>query len=212
VTTRAPRSASLASTITVVSLATVSFATALALRDAVNVWLTTSIAAMVALMMTRLGDPEAFQEFRRLRARAAWAAVGIALLMIAATYLLYAESYRVPGLQPQVRELYLVFTSEPGRYGAAPIIAFVVLAEEVVWRGVLLRALEQRVGPLGQVVLATLLYSLMQAASGSWVLWGLSVLLGLVWTLQRVLYRTWAAPLITHLIWDGTVMILYPLH
>jgi membrane protease YdiL (CAAX protease family) len=53
-------------------------------------------------------------------------------------------------------------------------------------------------------------YALAQAGTGSWIVVALAFACGTFWTLQRYYTGSLLSPLISHLIWSQTVLLLYP--
>jgi membrane protease YdiL (CAAX protease family) len=132
--------------------------------------------------------------------------------MVCATHLSYAPAIEaVPALAHEARLLYARLDEPPGRWSAVPLIVLVVIAEELVWRGVAYPHVERRFGRLAAVAIVTITYGIPQLGSGSWLLVLLALACGFVWTLQRAATGRVAAPLLTHLTWTVSVMLLFPL-
>ena len=120
-------------------------------------------------------------------------------VMIAATYLLYPVLARVaPFIGSDTTRLYAAFRV-PSLATAAIAIGPVVLAEELVWRGVVQGALVRRAGRWQGVTLAAAAYALAHAPLGSSTLVMLAFACGL------------APALVAHLAWDVTVLLWLPL-
>ena len=189
------------------------FGLAIALRDDIDPWWSNGAAALVAIAMAcaTLGQ--------RLRARlkASWRVIAIAtavgLLMVACTHLgFWLISRVVPAFEQQVAQLYTeVEQSSPGLAITAPLTVVVVFAEELVWRGVAIELLLARLSPPITAVVAVLLYALPQLIGGSWVLVGAALVVGTVFTVQRMRTRRLAAPFIAHAIWSVAIFNLAPL-
>lgn len=136
--------------------------------------------------------------------------VGVGLVMTLATYPMFRLAANlIPGLNSVVESLYAA-----ARTTTLPIamawVSVMVLAEEVLWRGVLLDALEHRMGRHAAFGLSVLSYALAQLGSGSWVVFALALVCGTLWTLERKLAGSLLPSLISHLIWTQTVILLYP--
>jgi membrane protease YdiL (CAAX protease family) len=133
------------------------------------------------------------------------------VVMTAATYLLYPPFVgMMPDLAAGTRELYHLFNSGP-----APIrmtlLPLVILAEEVVWRGLVQSAAEPRVGRIPAAVLTAGLYSLAHLPVGSPLLAGIAWCCGLYWGLLRAGTGSLWVPLLAHALWDALVMAAFPL-
>lgn len=134
-----------------------------------------------------------------------------AIVMVSATYFLYAF---LGGLLPVLREhtakLYLVFQSTPSALALA-LLPLVILGEELVWRGAMQEALEARLGLVWGTLLTAGVYALAHAPVGSPLLTLLALACGLYWGALRAASGSLVAPLIAHLAWDAAVMVLWPL-
>ena len=134
------------------------------------------------------------------------------LVLTAATFGAYScVRHAIPEVASEVRRLYGLLTAPPGPRAAIPLLTLAVLGEELVWRGVLYPALTQRMSRPVAVGIATLLYALPQAGSGSWLLVALALGCGSLWTLQREWTNGLLAPTITHLGWSLCLFVVAPL-
>jgi membrane protease YdiL (CAAX protease family) len=135
-------------------------------------------------------------------------AVGVA--MTALTYPAFQLAVKVlPSLDAQVQELYhgARTTTLPK---ALAWVSAVILAEEVLFRGVLPRALSHVTGSRNAYVLAVVAYTLAQLGSGSFIVALLALVCGTIWTLLRVRTQSLLPALIAHAIWTPITLLLYP--
>jgi uncharacterized protein len=194
-------------------LASVAFAAALASRGSLSIWVGTGAAAVVAAAVAAWAAGGRLREL--LRPRGAALVVGLAsgALLAAVSHLAYRLAVdTVPMLRPLVAALYGELRATPGPLAALPILAVVVLAEELVWRGLAVDVLAAaRLGPLAQVAGSTLLYAAPLAFSGSPVLVLVGTSCGVVWSALRVTTGGLAAPLTCHLVWAVAVLVAWPL-
>ena len=132
--------------------------------------------------------------------------------MTLATYPLYAVACAIyPGLRVDVAVLYGAARETP-LAESLPWVLAIIVAEELLWRGALLEAFARRVSPLAAMALSVATYCLAQAGTGSWIVTLLALVCGTLWTLQRHLTRSVLSPLIAHLIWTPTVILLLPVN
>lgn len=139
-------------------------------------------------------------------------AVGVAVgvLMTVATYPVYRlASHYLPGLDSYVNALYRSAATAPLAVELA-WVCVIILAEELLWRGFVLEQLERRLPHAIAVIACVLVYVLAQLGSSSWVVGAMAAVCGLVWTLERKWTDSLLAPLISHLIWTPTVILLHP--
>jgi len=132
--------------------------------------------------------------------------------MTLATYPLYALACAIyPGLRIDVAVLYGAARDTP-LAEALPWVLAIIVAEELLWRGALLEAFARRVSPHAAMVLSVATYCVAQAGTGSWIVTLLALVCGTLWTLQRHVTRSLLSPLIAHLIWTPTVILLLPVN
>ncbi|AKF09525.1 type II CAAX prenyl endopeptidase Rce1 family protein [Sandaracinus amylolyticus] len=199
-----PRVAWLAFAISLVALSA-----SLAIRSEVSVWVSTAAAGAIGIAATLVTT--------RIEVRVSprWIVIGAAsgLAMAIATHVLYPIGVAiVPGLEREVAALYDELRAPPGPRAAVPLLLLVVLAEELVFRGLLVALLERwGVKRSAVLVAATALYTVPQIAGGSLVLIALAIACGALWTWQRQLSGGIVVPLITHALWDVIVLVLVPL-
>lgn len=135
-------------------------------------------------------------------------AVGVA--MTALTYPVFALAVRfMPSLEAQVAGLYQ-FASTTSLGKALFWVATLVVAEEVLFRQVLPRALQLWAAPRVAFTLAVIAYAFAQLGSGSWIVFLLALVCGAVWTALRVYTGSITPSLIAHGIWTPTVIVLVP--
>jgi membrane protease YdiL (CAAX protease family) len=186
---------------------------ALALRGELGVWLGTGVAAFFGIGVVMLLAPREIGA--RLRLSGRWFGLSLVIggAMVIATHVLYAVAvFVLPALELEVSALYQNLYDPPGPYAALPVLLVVVLAEELVFRGLLIALLERReLGPSALVPIGTAFYVMPQLASGSWVLAGLAAVCGALWTWQRLASGSISAPLVTHVIWDSLIFVGWPL-
>lgn len=194
----------------VIVASTLAFGSALAARRFMNVWITIAISAGLAIALAASrGRP--VRPLSRAAVRDVVLGLVFGALMSAATILIVPITVSwIPGLDLQIGQLYADLQDPPGPIRAIPILLAAVVAEELVWRGVLVRRMRAR-SPTTIILIASLAYAIPQVFSGSWVLVALALVCGLVWTAQRVIAGSLILPLITHVVWDLAIFIAWPL-
>jgi membrane protease YdiL (CAAX protease family) len=163
----------------------------------------------VCMVLWRL-RPRALARWLAFTPRACLTGVVVGVAMTLATYPVYhLLAGWIPGMAEHVRDLYSSARTAP--LGVALVwVVIIIAAEELLWRGVLLAALDRAL-PMAWAVLGSVaLYTGAQLGSGSWVMGVMAAVCGFVWTLERIWSRSLLAPLISHLIWTPTVILLVP--
>ena len=199
---------------------------------ALELWSTLALTALWIIMISRFGEGDVYSvmgpfacvvcalclALRRrellgsFRASAGGVLSGIAVgvLMTALTYPAFQLAVQVlPSLDAQVQDLYRGARSTTLPKALAWVTA-IVLAEEVLFRGVLPKALCQLTQPRNAYALAVIAYTLAQLGSGSFIVALLALTCGTIWTVLRVRTKSLLPALIAHAIWTPTTILLYP--
>lgn len=194
---------------------TLLFGLAVALRHRFDPWLTNLLAGLLsgsaALLVLR-------HRLRRLLAFQ-WPSVLLAMTTGVAMVLLTHIGYRVlvvlvPQLDAVVKRLYFdIAQTAPPMALMVPLIILIVVAEELVWRGVTFDLLEEQQSRsrVQLIFISTLLYALPQLIGGSWILVGAALSIGMLLGLQRALCGRLTEAMITHAIWSVGIFGLVPL-
>jgi len=195
-----------------ITFATIAFACAVFFRESVNPWLSTTLAALVSLVLV---SPQTKSELRALadvQLRAVLLAGALGGLLAGLTHAVYqlADAY-APVLTSGVPGLYTALEATPGPQLAMPLVVLVVFAEELIWRGVVIQKLRERLADAWVFVAAVALYVLPQLPSGSWELVLAASGLGGIFAWQRMATGRLADPLVTHLVWSLGVFCVFPL-
>lgn len=148
---------------------------------------------------------------RALVPRARDVALGLALgaASLVATHVAFPFVARLlPSLAAHVKSLYALAAVTP--LVLVPV-ALIVVAEELVWREALPRALGAHMGPAASLTLATLLYAAAQLGAGSAWLALAALGLGALWSACAWWTRALAAPIVCHATWTLGVLGFWPL-
>lgn len=196
-----------------VAVATAGFTVALLTKETWNVWLVTGLAAAVSLALAAWSDGRRLLAVLRPRKRDLAAGLGGGVLLVLATHLLYPlADGLLPAFGRLVTYLYADISAPPGPRAALPLTAFVVLAEEAIWRGVLMEELRNRLRRRRlRMTVATLLYAVPHILAGIPVLILAALAMGGVWTALRMATGRLVAPLLCHLVWSMTIFAIWPL-
>jgi len=136
--------------------------------------------------------------------------VAAGLVMAAGTHVLYGPVTRaLPWLVTDIDGLYRAFAG-PGRVVAALLMPLVVIAEELVWRGVVYSALADRLGRVPAVLGGTLLYAAAHTPIGSAALVMACLGAGLCWTALRAVTGQLSTAVVAHIVWDVAVLVIWP--
>jgi membrane protease YdiL (CAAX protease family) len=132
------------------------------------------------------------------------------VVMTLATYPAFRIARELaPALGPTVRALYAA-ASARDLTSALAWTVLIIVAEELLWRGLLLDVLDERIPARFASALSIASYALAQLGSGSFIVLLLALVCGTLWTVQRRMTGSIIAPLIAHSIWSPTVILLWP--
>jgi membrane protease YdiL (CAAX protease family) len=151
-----------------------------------------------------------------------WAGVGGAAIGLGIAALFLAGPLLTPLLRPSVRSesagfaqavggLYTIFHAAGARWALGTVLPLMIVAEELVWRGVVQEALIRRVSPALAVILTSTAYAAAHAPIGAPMLVALALACGLYWSLLRAWTGSLVPGLLSHLVWDFLVFVLRPL-
>ena len=195
-----------------IAIASSAFAVAAFLRATTNTWLATGVAAVIAVVAVAWCGRDALGDRHRADRRGWLVGILGGVAMAAATWLCFTVVVAIfPGMGAKVADLYRELDDFPGPLLAFPLVAFIVAVEEVVFRGLLQEWLGRRHSPLVAIVGSATLYAGVHCAGGSWLLVAVAFGCGLVWAVERHVTRGLVAPLVTHLIWDALIFVVWPL-
>lgn len=136
--------------------------------------------------------------------------LGVGVVITALTYPVFQLArYLVPVLDSQVQGLYSGARSTTLPKALLWLSAAIV-AEELLFRGLIPLALRRLVSERQAYGVALLAYTLAQLGSGSVIVSLMALGYGGVWTVMRMYTRSLAPGLIAHAIWSPTLILLYP--
>jgi membrane protease YdiL (CAAX protease family) len=217
VVTASGRSASSENTLALLCVA--AWIGAAALSRTVGIWPAVGSAAATLGLVVALLDPAAAGRALRPTAMLWVLGLGAGLVMSVATYWLHPLVVdALPALSADTEFLYRAFRA-PAPLVVGVALVPVVIGEELVWRGVVQRALTEQLGVSRQswagvsavVVLAAATYAGAHAAIGSPVLVLTSFVCGLIWSALRAFTPSLVPALVAHLTWDALVLVWLPL-
>ena len=130
-----------------------------------------------------------------------------AAVMTAGTYGLFALLVPLcPGLHSLTASLY--FTLRTPWFSPAEralLIPLVAASEEIVFRGIALRSGARA------VALNALIVGIAHLSSGNWLLALVAFICGAAWGGLRVATRSCVPSIVTHVLWDTAILVVYPL-
>ncbi len=92
-----------------------------------------------------------------------------------------------------------------------PLVAFIIVSEEAIWRGAVMLPLAAKLGAWKGVVVSAMLFALAHVFLGPPILVFAAFVAGCFWGWLAIKTRGLFAPIVCHLLWDGLVMFVWPL-
>jgi membrane protease YdiL (CAAX protease family) len=176
-----------------------------------GIWLAIGSTAIFLGVVASCLDGKALVASLRCEPRPLAFGAVVGLGMIVATKLVFTPlAVVLPVLASGTRELYGAF-GEIGPWAPFALLPLVVACEEIVWRGVVYRALEGRMTWPAVVLVGTALYGLAHAPVGSPVLVLACLCVGVCWNALRYWTDSLAAVFVAHMLWDLAILVVYPL-
>jgi uncharacterized protein YbjT (DUF2867 family)/membrane protease YdiL (CAAX protease family) len=208
----APAAARRRASLAAIAIATVGFAVALLVRERVDPWRATALAAAPAIACAAWAlGPRLRPLFAGTRG-GALAAIALGVALVAATHGAFQLARALaPALASAVSALYASIQVDASRPTLALLTAAVVLGEELVWRGAAIELLAAGRSRLAVGAASTALYLLPQLAGGEPLLIAAAALLGGVFAAQRLRTGRLLDPLLTHAVWSISVFVAVPL-
>lgn len=135
---------------------------------------------------------------------------GVGTVMTLLTYPVYQLGVAlVPSLEPVVRGLYR--TSHKEHLATALLwVVVILIAEELLFRGAWLAALQRRIGRNAAFAVSVTLYAAAQACTGSFIVGLLALCCGTIWTIERLATGSILASIVSHMIWTPIIILLCP--
>ena len=166
--------------------------------------------AVVAVLGMLVWRRDAEKTWLKLNRRVLAVGVGVGLVMTLGTYAAYRLTLLAfPSLDGVVKTLY-AFAHVERLPVAFVMTVFILVAEELLWRGLLVDELRAFMPRALSEACSVLIYAFAQLGSGSFIVFALAVVCGSIWTAERRVTGSLLAPLISHLIWTPTVILLWP--
>lgn len=206
---RSPERTALATASLAVGIAL--FGITMATRDAVNPWLSNAAVALVVGSVAAVLLGPRLRTLFAFRPGPVLVAAALGAVMVGLTHLGYRIAAAAsPALGQTVEGLYGDISDAPNRAVTVGLVIAIVVTEELLWRGLAVELLGRRASPAWIAAAAVALYALPQIIGGSAILVCAAVVLGLVFTIQRLITARLTEPVVTHAIWGVSVFALVP--
>ena len=123
----------------------------------------------------------------------------------------YLSGILIPGAAGSIDSIYHF----KGNASALRILILMMLVigpgEELFWRGVLQHHLMEKFGPYPGYLLATLLYALVHVLTGNFMLIMAALVAGIFWGWMYLRFRSIAANVVSHVVWDIAIFLVLPI-
>lgn len=172
-------------------------------------WDRMTVTAAILGTLAIAGDPSLQRP--RLRPRDVALGLGVA----AGLYGIFQVGDRLarrilPAGGQNIADIYELREIRPKVEIALRLAAVVAPAEELFWRGLLLRSIRRRLGSLPAVLTSTAAYGGVHLATANPALIGAATVAGAYWSLLAGLGVPMAALVVSHVVWDNWIFLVAP--
>jgi uncharacterized protein YbjT (DUF2867 family)/membrane protease YdiL (CAAX protease family) len=178
-------------------------------RTVPNVWYRMGVGTVLlsAFALTRV--PVGWSELWRPRWRHLAQGAAAAAVLYAAGAVVVRLLVTSPALAAQMAQVYDWKRTVPDAL-AVPLLLLIVLGEEIVWRGAVTLPLAARLGPWAGVLAGAVAFSAAHLPLGMPVLLVAALGAGGFWGALAVKTRSLVPALVSHVLWDLTVLFWFP--
>ena len=174
-----------------------------------NVWYRMAAAAAVLMPLALFGIDVGWKELLRPSRRLVAQGVAWAVVLYGAGFVVARVLLSWPAAAAQVASLY-GWKDTVARPWVVPLLVFIVLGEEIVWRNAVTLPLAARWGPTAGIAGAAVAFTTMHLALDVPVILLAALLAGAFWSALVVKSRSAVPALVSHLLWDVAVMFWFP--
>lgn len=162
------------------------------------------IASVTLATVVAVRNRQLLRALTRTTPRIAIGAVLAAVVMVAATYLLFPVIVRfIPVVRTEASAIYARFLSSESTSLLIAAVVPVIVAEEVLWRGKF-----QDAAGKWSVIITPVVYAIAHAPLGSALLVAVAFVCGLYWSALRAISGSIIPPLCAHLAWDIALIVV----
>lgn len=180
-------------------------------KDYVNFWVTMGFAgATLTLMSAFLG--ENFKKQFLFSVKDLLIGLGSAVVLYVVFYLGdFFSSLLFDFAKEQVGNIYQLKEGENPLFLSLLLVLLVGPAEEIFWRGYIQRTLGAKYGEWIAFIVTTLVYTLVHIWSFNFMLIMAAMVCGIFWGLLYKYNKNLVTLIISHAVWDVSVLILFPI-
>jgi membrane protease YdiL (CAAX protease family) len=174
-----------------------------------NVWYRMALAGGVFSAAAFADVPLPWRELYRVTPKGLLQGAAAAVLLYGIGGIVFHLLRHVAGAAAQIQSLYAWRDGLPLAV-TLPLLVWIVLAEEIVWRNAVTLPLAARCGPVAGALLAAALFAAAHVSLGVPLLLAAALGAGFYWSALVVLTRSAVPALVSHLLWDVAVMFALP--
>lgn len=174
-----------------------------------NVWYRMGVGAVLLSAFALARVPVGWAELWRPRSRDLARGAAAAALLYLAGALVVPALATSPALAAQMADVYGWRRAVPDGV-VLPLLLLIVLGEEIVWRGAVTLPLAARIGPWAGVLLGAVAFAVAHLPLGRPVLMVAALGAGAFWGALAIRTRSLVPALVSHVLWDLTVLFWLP--
>lgn len=174
-----------------------------------NVWYRMAVNAAVLVPLALAVVPLPWRRLLRPSARLVGVGVAAAAVLYAGGALAARVLAAFPATAAQVAAVYGWRAAVP-RAQALPLLVWIVLGEEIVWRTALTLSLAARWGAARAMALSALVFAGAHVSLHQPLLLGVALAAGLYWSALVLRFKSAVPALVSHVVWDVAVLFAFP--
>lgn len=115
-----------------------------------------------------------------------------------------------PDITQQASQVYSWLDDIDNPMLLAPLVIVIIVAEEAIWRGAVMLPLAARLGHWRGVFLSAALFAVAHVFIGPLLLVLAAFVAGTFWGWLAIKMKGLFAPIVSHVVWDATLLFIWP--
>jgi membrane protease YdiL (CAAX protease family) len=111
----------------------------------------------------------------------------------------------------EIASIYEIRTKADATWIGLLLLFIIGPGEEIYWRGLIQSSFSERFGPAKGFILTTALYAGVHIVALNFMLFGAAAVCGLFWGLLYTWRKNLFAVVLSHAVWDVSVLVLFPI-
>ena len=177
-------------------------------------WMTSNLVFMIFVSAILYKDyvPGIIKDFSKgMPKKLMWGVLSAAFLYLVFLVGNFFSNLLFTSAESEISGIY-AFKGDASRMRILLLMLFIIgPGEELFWRGFLQDRLMKRFKPIYGFIIATTLYTLIHVLTGNFMLIMAAMVAGLFWGWMYYRFKSIAANVISHVVWDITIFLILPI-